>query len=478
MKRFHDFIIVGSGAGGSVLGHFLAQAGADVLMLEAGKRFSANTFPANEMDANAQLMWNGGMDASTDAATLFIRGKVVGGGTIINQCLLDRFDDVALDDWRTQSGVSFFRSEDMQRHYDAVEDQLSLHYMEKSDWNRNAELYVEGFEKLGLEWAPLRRGQKDCGSGNDCIVCLGGCPRKSKQSMVETFIPSAEKNGLQIVPEFEVAEVVHGQSFVTVQGRHRGEPQSYYGRKVILAAGAMGTTQLLLKSGLQQRLPALGQHFHCHPQWMTIALFNDIIDSHKGAFQSVKSSDPRFREWGFKLENVFAGPIAIGLLKSGYGFEHQRFMREYRKMACIEVAVRDQDAGTLRINNKGRLQIHKPLSDGDRQRANRGNQIVQDIFATLGAREIMTSPMQIALHLMGGCGMGTNESQSVVNEGFQVHGLPNLYIADSSLFPNAPGINPSLSIMALAHRASETLLANAGVRISKTARKKKQEQQA
>lgn len=478
MKRFHDFIIVGSGASGSVLAHFLTQAGADVLMLEAGKRFSADTFPANEMDANAQLMWNGGMDASTDAGTLFIRGKVVGGGTIINQCLLDRFDDVALDDWRAASGIPYFRSSEMARHYDAVESHLSLHYMEKSDWNRNAELYVQGFEKLALEWAPLRRGQKDCGEGNDCIVCLGGCPRKSKQSMLETFLPKAEKQGLQILSEFEVAEVVHGSSFVTVQGKLKGQPQTLYARKVILAAGALGTTQLLLKAGLEKRLPALGQHFHCHPQWMTVGLFDEIVDSHKGAFQSVKSSDPRFRQWGFKLENVFAGPIAMSLLKPGYGFEHQRFMKQYRNMACIEVAVRDQDAGQLRINNKGRLQIHKPLSDGDRQRADRGNQVVHDIFGALGAREVMTSPLRIALHLMGGCGIGTDERRSVVNEGFQVHGMPHLYIADSSIFPNAPGINPSLSVMALAHRASEIMLAEAGVRVTKSTRSRKQEQKA
>ena len=121
-----------------------------MLLLEAGKRFTAATFPQNEMDANAQLMWNGGMDLSRDAATLFIRGKVLGGGTIINQCLLDRFDDVALDDWRSATDVDFFRTQNMERHYDAVESNLSLHYMEKADWNRNAELYVEGFEKMGL----------------------------------------------------------------------------------------------------------------------------------------------------------------------------------------------------------------------------------------------------------------------------------------------------------------------------------------
>ena len=474
MKKFYDYIIVGSGASGGALSYFLSRAGATVLMLEAGKRHSAETFSSNEMQANSQLMWGGGTEMSADADQIFLRGKVVGGGTIVNQCLLDRFDDVAYNDWRTQSGVGFHDLSSMNRHYDEVESHLNLYTMKEEDWNGNAELYAKGFDNLGLDYAPLRRGQANCNSDNDCIVCLGGCSRKSKQSTLETFIPKAEKEGLTLVSEFEVAEVIHGESFVTVQGSCKGEATTYYGSKCILAAGAVGTTKLLLKSQLQRQLPALGKNFHCHPQWMSIAFFNDIIDSHKGYFQTLKSSDPRFRDWGFKLENVFAGPIAVAMLNQGYGGDHQQFMQRYRNMACIEVAVRDQDPGQITLNSAGKVVIKKPLSDGDRQRANHGNRLVNDMFKSLGAYETMTSPMRIGLHLMGGCAMGQNESTSVVNEGFQVHGMKNLIIADSSTFPNAPGINPMLTILALAHKASETILAEAGQQTTKTTKSAKE----
>ncbi len=86
------------------------------------------------------------------------------------------------------------------------------------------------------------------------------------------------------------------------------------------------------------------------------------------------------------------------------------------------------------------------------------------MFRDLGAKEVMTSPMQIGLHLMGGCAIGQGADHSVVNEGFQVHGFNNLYIADSSVFPNAPGINPSLTIMALSHRAAQDILNECGVK--------------
>ena len=466
MSQFYDYIIVGSGASGGAMAYYLTKAGARVLMLEAGKRYSARTFSANEMKSNANLMWGGGTDLTTDAATVLLRGKVVGGGTIINQCLLDRFDDVALDSWKTDSGIGFFNTKAMAKHYDEVESHLGLYHLQRTDWNKNAEIYVHGFKKLGLEWAPLRRGQTNCGEGNDCMVCLGGCPRNSKQSTLVTFIPKAEEYGLELLSEYQVAEIIHGKNFVTVTGSHQNQAKSFYAHKCIIAAGSLGTTQLLLKNQLDKKLPAVGKNFHCHPQFMNIGFYKDIVDSHKGSFQSVKSSDPRFREWGFKLENVFAGPIATALLKPGYGFDHQNYMARYRHMACIEVAVRDQDPGEIKLSNSGRVVVKKPLSDSDRQRANKGNELVKDLFTATGAYEVVSSPLQIGLHLMGGARMGQDERTSVVNENFNVHGMENLYIADSSTFPNAPGVNPMLTILALSHRASQAILADAGQRES------------
>ncbi|UZE96606.1 GMC family oxidoreductase N-terminal domain-containing protein [Alkalimarinus alittae] len=463
MADIYDFVIIGSGPSGGVLAYNLCKAGARVLMLEAGKAHSAKTFPRNEMTANASLMWSGGMDTSTDAGLLFLRGKVLGGGSIINQCLLDRFDDNAFDDWRARTGVDFYSSSTMSRHYDEVESHLALHTMEKCDWNRNAELYVEGFDKCGMEWAPLRRGQSNCGQGNDCVVCLGGCPRDSKQSSLVTFIKKAQQHGLEIETEFNVSQIIHGTNLVTVYGDQYGAARQVYGRRCIVAGGALGSTQMLLKSGFKDKLPGLGSNFTCHPQFMNIALFDEIVDAHKGAFQSVKSQDPRFRQQGFKLENVFAGPIAVSLLKPGFGLDHQRFMQKYRNMACIEVAIRDATAGTINIDKSGRLKIKKTMADADWQRANAGIRVVETLFNSLGARDVMKSPIKIGLHLMGGCTLGKDGRNSVVNEHFQVHDHPNVFIADSSIFPSAPGINPSLSIMALAHKASEHILAECGV---------------
>lgn len=458
----YDFAIIGSGAGGGVLAHHLHEAGASCVLLEAGKHYRAETFPRTELEYSPQLFWGGGLEFDITSKMAFLRARCVGGTTNVNQCLLDRFDEIAFQDWKSQSGIGFFNPEDMAPHYEAVENALSLQKIDERHFNRNTQLFTEGCDKNNFGWAPLRRGQSDCAldEGNDCIGCLGGCHRDSKQSTLVGFIHKAEKTGLEIRDQFLAERVITQADGVRIEGLRQGQTESLEARKVVLCAGAFGSTGLLLRSGFGDQLPGLGKNFASHPQFMSFALFDEIIDAHKGAFQGVKSQDPYFRQAGFKLENVFGPPISIAMLYDRLGSAHQSFMRNYRRMACIEVAVRDEAIGEIRLGAKGKLAIHKPLTQQDEHRRDMGLGVVNQLFVTLGAKEIFQSPYYFGLHLMGGCSMGTDPRYSVVNEAYQVHGQERVYVADSSLFPNAPGINPALTIMALAERLSGQLIAD------------------
>lgn len=472
VSEFYDVVIVGSGASGSVIADYLVRAGARVLMLEAGGEFSSRTFPRNELLSNSKLYWNGSMDATNSANLLFLRGKVLGGGTVVNQALMDRFDTPVWDEWQQKSGIQFYNEQEMSRHYTEIESRLALHTLTRSEWNRNAELYVEGFERLGYRWGALRRGQSNCKpESNDCMACLGGCRRDSKQSMLVTFLKSARQHGLEVQTQFMAERIVPHRDHVEILGRRGASQELILARRCVLAAGTLGTNQLMLRSGLGDGLPALGKGLYGHPQWMNIALFDEVVDAHKGALQAVKSDEPRFRAMGFKLENVFAGPIGITMLIPAHGLQHQRWMERYRHMASMEVCIRDTLPGTIRVNRKGRLRIEKPINGEDLKRGLSGVKIVREIYEAVGAQEFITSNFNFSLHQMGGCAIGTNPATAVVNERFQVFGKENLTIADGSIFPLSSGINPALSIMAHSHRASQILLEDFGVAAERIASK-------
>ena len=106
-NHFFDVIIIGSGVSGSVMAYELGKKGLNCLMLEAGEFFSRSNFPKKEIDGNSKLYWSGGAEFNQTANLALLRPKVVGGGSIVNQALLDRFDQNAWDDFKRNSGVNF-----------------------------------------------------------------------------------------------------------------------------------------------------------------------------------------------------------------------------------------------------------------------------------------------------------------------------------------------------------------------------------
>jgi choline dehydrogenase-like flavoprotein len=461
---FFDAIIAGGGVSGSFIANELIQAGMKCLMLEAGSFFNRKTYPRTEVDANSQLYWGGGIELNLDATIGLLRPKVVGGGSIVNQALMDRFDDDALDSWRNASGVSFFSTAEMAPWYEKAEGYLSLQNIPTKYRNRNAEIFREGFDNNGYRWAPLRRAQRNCHyeDGNDCITCLWGCRIDSKQSTPVTVLRKALDGGLQLLPDFEVQHVGESADAVTVAGISRDATRrTFRGARLVMASGAIGNSKLLLKSGFADRLPSLGHQFYTHPQYMNLGVYEEPVNAHKGPLQSLKSADPGFRRNGFKLENVYAPPAALAMLVPGFGRQHMQRMRQVSHFACIEVAVRDTNPGRIRLSRNGSLVIEKSLNAEDAARRDRGLAAIRNIFLSTGAVDIIPGNIAIGLHLMGGCNMGTDPRTSVVSPEFKLHRFERIHAADSSIFPNAPGINPSLTIMALSLKGAEQILRDA-----------------
>ena len=457
----YDAVIVGARVSGSFVANALTQGGMKCLLVEAGKSFSKETYPRKEIDANSQLYWGGGVELNTDATIGFLRPKVVGGGSIVNQALMDRFDDLAFDAWREESGVSFLTRQNLDPWYDKVEQEICIQPVPERYHNGNAEIFRRGFDNNGYRWAPLRRAQRDCRfqDGNCCIECLMGCRIDSKQSTPVTVLKRVRAAGLALAPEFEARRVESSGGVISLTGIEADHSTTTYrGRILVLAAGAIGNSRLLLTSGFAVKLPALGDNFYTHPQFMILGLYDEPVNAQHGPLQSYKSDDRNFRRSGFKLENVFAPPVAIAMLLPKFGVSHLRHMREITHLACIEVAVRDTNPGRVSVGARGGLNVGKRLNEEGRARRDRGREAIQNIFWSTGARKVIEGDIAIGLHLMGGCNLGCDPTRSVVSPGFRLHGVKNVYAADSSIFPNAPGINPSFSIMALSLMAADQIL--------------------
>lgn len=461
-ENHFDVVVIGSGVSGSTMARSLSSHDLKVLVLEAGQFFYGPTYPRKEIDGNSQMYWGGGAEFNQHCSLALLRPKVVGGGSVVNQALLDPFDELAWNDFRQISGIEFFNSNSMGPYYQRIMENQKHCELSADQANGNAQIFAKGMEQQGHQYSLLTRSQQNCEyeKGNDCIGCLQGCRIYSKQSMHTTALVEAIKQKTKIHSRFEVLQIKHYPEGVKVWGKNElGQLQLYQAKKLILAGGAIGNTKLLLQSGFRPQLPALGEGFYCHPQYMMLGIYAGLIDSHKGPLQTYKSSDPKFRQSGFKLENVFAPPVAISMLVPGVGQRHQKIMQKLRNMACIEACIRDETPGSIQLDRNGRLKINKKLGYYDRKKRRRALQTIKEVFYQTGAKKIIPGQLAVGLHLMGGLAIGNDEKRSVVNSEFQLHGFKNIYVADSSIFPCAPGINPSLSIMALSLRASEHVVA-------------------
>lgn len=466
-RLFWDVIIIGAGVAGPRVALEITQKGGKVLLLEAGEFFHQKTYPRQEIDANSRLYWGGGIELNHDASLGILRPKVVGGGSIVNQALLDRFDDLALDSWREESGVDFFKTSQMAPYYQKAEDLTSHQKVPEAFKNGNAKIFEEGFKNNNYKWDLLTRAQSDCRyeKGNDCIECLSGCRIDSKQSSAITSIPMGQNLGLEVLSRFEVFNIKEGAHEVEVLGQdYLQQKKNFKARFLVLAGGAIGNSKILLNSGFQKKIPALGKNFFTHPQSMCLGIYDKKINAHKGPLQSFKSQDPYFRSSGFKLENVFAPPVALSMLLPGLGPSHLNKMKALTHMACVEVAIRDTCPGEIKMKRPGSFSIKKSLNSEDLERERKGLEVIDAIFKSTGAKEIIRGKFRIGLHLMGGLNMGDNSQKSVTASDFKLHSSKKIFAVDSSIFPNAPGINPSLTIMALSYKASENILKELGSR--------------
>ena len=190
-----DVCIIGSGAGSGMLAEGLAQAGFDVVMLEAGEHRTQKDFNMDEGVAFARLYQEGGLRATDDLSITILQGECVGGTTTINWTTCFRTPDPILTQWQHRYGLTDLTNENLTPHFEAVEKRLNISEWPKALANANNQIIFRGCEALGWESTPLKRNVKGCANSGYCSM---GCPVNAKQGMLVTTIPAAVDAGMRL----------------------------------------------------------------------------------------------------------------------------------------------------------------------------------------------------------------------------------------------------------------------------------------
>lgn len=477
-----DAVVVGSGAGGGVAAAELAARGMHVVVLEQGGYFPEADLGTGEANGMQNLYLDRGMTATRDLSVAILAGSAVGGGTLVNWTAAIAPPDWLRAEWEQVYGLSGLTSPAFQTCVDEVSARLGVHTGESSSLpNSSAGRLLAGCEALGYHGADLPRNVRGC--GQDCGFCTFGCRTGAKQSTARTFLVDAVEQGARIIPRAAVRRVLilNGQA-EGVEAVVDGRPLTVRAPRVIMAAGALGTPAVLLRSGLENA--RVGRNLHLHPVAAVMGRYAEAMRPWSGRLLPAYSKEFARLDgnYGYLLEVAPAHPgLAASFTPWQSGAQYQRDLVSMDRAAIFIVLVRDRGEGRVTLNRQGLRRIDYRVSDYDRRHLVSGQQEAIKVHAAAGAREIMTlhssvnvlqsmvpeavadfaqrssalptGPNLLAVfsaHQMGTCAMGASPRTAAADPDGQVYGARGLYVTDASAFPAASGVNPMLTIMSLA----------------------------
>lgn len=495
-EKNYDVVIIGSGAGGGTVAQALAplvRDGLRVLVLEQGPRLDDHEFTGRELDMADALYEDGGGFLTADGTMTLAFGRVYGGSTVVYTGTSLIAPERVIRGWAVP-GLDHADIEHRSRRYMA---ENNVHLLGPDEINENNQLFLEGARRAGYHAEQFPVNVKGCRGSSLCNL---GCPNAAKQGTNRVQLPNAERMGVEAVTRAEALRIEERAVVVRVGERPPGgkgrpsewAPGEYRIRAgtIVLAAGAVGSPALLLRSGFGRMLPRLGQGFTCHPAHILVAEHPREITNDVGHPKSYFVD--RAEEEGYVLETCMYFPFTTAKNLTGFGEPHRRFMRVFPRLQMILVLAVDRavPGNRVAVDRAGRPVVHYTFTNETIGGLVRGTRASAKIFFGAGAVRVhapSADPQTIeaadagrvdeliaerhfksgkvsvsAAHLMGGCAMGKDVRDSVTDAWGRVHGIPWLRVADASLFPDALEINPYLTIMALADRVAEGLRAELG----------------
>lgn len=491
-----DAVVVGSGAGGGVAASVLAKAGMRVVVLEAGPSTDPAQFDQLEANAFGRYYLEAALCSSHDLGVSILAGACVGGGTVINWCTSLRLPGIVAKQWTKASGGLDFDSS-LAPHYDAVSARLGV--APAASHNENNAVLLRGCRAADLHAGVVPCNRSGCGDG--CGYCGFGCAYGNKRSAAATYLLDAVSAKAMVVAGATVERVLiengasRGVEATVSSEQTDAEPTRRVRIRVnapivVVAAGSLRTPGILARSGVLSK--HLGRHLHLHPTTAAFGLFDHPVETWHGPMQSAFSD--AFADlddgYGAKIEAAPAHPGLMALALPWRGrAAHAAWMRDSRFDAALIVLTRDRGEGSVSIDGRDEVTYRvAPYDAGHMLRALAG---LTDIFFAAGAAKVTTlhtdplvmtgdradaagrrsfgeaiarrgaAPNRLGVfsaHQMGTCRMHVDSRYGVVDCDGAVHGVRGLFVADASVFPLASGVNPMLTIMALAHRTANTIV--------------------
>jgi len=485
-----DVCVIGAGAGGAVAAAELAEGGMSVVVLEEGHWHNPDTFTASPPEMLARLYRDGGQTMTLGAPPIMLPlGSGLGGTTLINSGTCFRTPPRVLARWAQEFGLEV-DEQSLRPCFERVEQALSVSEVTPELAGGNAAVARRGAERLGWSAGYLSRNARGCvGSG----VCAFGCPTSAKQHTGITYIPRAERAGARIVTGARVERVLvdtSGSSSDRRAGRQTsaggkttgvqaatgvrarmasGIPLEVRAPRVIVATGTINTPLLLSRSGLHGASGQLGKNLSLHPATAVFARMDEVVDMARGVPQSFYVDE--FAEEGIIFEGVAGPPAYAAMSLPLTGARHAEAMADYRRLAQFGVMVSDSSRGSVR-SVAGRPLIRYDLTDTDLRRFRTGIARMRELFQAAGAREVylplpagvdperarLRDLKLMAFHPLGTARADARPTHGVVDGDLAAHGTRGLYVADGSVVPSSLGVNPQMTIMALATRLAFKLL--------------------
>lgn len=488
-----DVCVVGSGAGGGVAAAVLAQAGLDVVVLEAGDYLSERDFDGDELSGFSRLYLSGGGMASHDQSIGLLAAACLGGTTVVNYTFSFRTPDHVREEW-ARHGLAAAATDDLDTSLDAVWERIGVNVEHNIPSSRDRAV-KGGLDRLGWHSESMPRNVRGC-TEEVCRLCHYGCQLGAKQSTLKTWLQDAHDSGARIAVRTRATEVTHvrgratGVEAVTAEG-HRVTVRA---RAVVAACGALQTPVLLRRSGLSN--PNIGKHLKLHPVMVVWGMFDEPIRPWEGMLAGLYSDEHADMDGGYgvKYEHVAIPPsILLSFSPWRGGAQHAELMRALSHTGGVGVLLRDRDGGEVTVGRDGLPVVKWRMSDYDRAHMRRGVEGAARITEAMGAQRVYSSHAKwvsyapgrdgdvtrfmrdadacgwgagqaqpVSFHIMGSSRIGGSPATSACRPEGETWEIRNLLVLDGSAFPTASGVNPMVSIEALAHMNARALAERLG----------------